>query len=415
MLFLPPRHGKTELTTIRYPVYRLEQDPRLRIIIGAYNHSLAARFSRRSRRIAGARLQLSEERTAAHDWETLAGGGVRAVGVGSGVTGTGADLIVIDDPVKSREEAESPTYRERVWDWYTNDIYTRLEPGAAVILIMTRWHEDDLAGRILASPGAEAWEVVSLPAEAEPGDPLGRPVGSALCPERYDARTLAEIRQVLGRDYVALYQQRPQPRGGGMFRREWFEILPAAPAGGRLVRYWDKAASTKKGSAYSAGALLLEKDRAYYVIDMIRGRWSPLDRERIIKQAAELDRLKFGEVAIWIEQEPGSGGLESAQATIANLAGYNIRAERPTGDKETRAGPLAAQAEAKNVRLIAGPWNHAFLEELAAFPSGVYKDQVDAAAGAFSKLALSNPAAGTIEELTDSLYRSHRRSPLWKR
>lgn len=417
MLFLPPRHGKSELTTVRYPVFRLERDPQTRIIIGAYNHSLAARFSRRARRIAAGRLALSEERAAAHDWETAAGGGVRAVGVGSGVTGMGADLIVIDDPVKSREEADSEAYRERVWDWYTNDIYTRLEPGAGLILIMTRWHEDDLAGRILASPGAESWTVVSLPAEAEEGDPLGREIGEALCPERYDAEALAEIRTVLGRDYIALYQQRPQPRGGGMFRREWFEILPALPAGCRMIRYWDKAATTKKGSAYSVGVLMAEKENLYHVVDVARGRWSPLDRERVIRQTAELDRQRYGEVVIWLEQEPGSGGLESAQATVANLAGFVVYAERPTGDKETRAAPFAAQAEARNVKLIAGPWNGDYLGELASFPAGVYKDQVDASSGAFNKLARALPAAGVIEQLdTDTLYRTEeRRSKLWRR
>jgi hypothetical protein len=131
MLFLPPRHGKTEMTTVRYAAYRLKRDPELRVIVGAYNQILANKFSRKSRRIAEGRIELSRDRTAVEDWETAVGGGLRAVGVGSGVTGMGGNLIIIDDPVKSREEAESEAYRERVWDWYRDDLYTRLEPDGA--------------------------------------------------------------------------------------------------------------------------------------------------------------------------------------------------------------------------------------------------------------------------------------------
>ena len=148
MLFVPPRHGKSEQTTIRYPTWRLERDPTLRVIVGAYNQILANKFSRKARRIAVQRLDLSAERVAVEDWETAQGGGFRVVGVGGGITGQGGDLIIIDDPVKNREEANSQAYRDRVWEWYTDDLYTRLEPGGAIILIMTRWHEDDLAGRI---------------------------------------------------------------------------------------------------------------------------------------------------------------------------------------------------------------------------------------------------------------------------
>lgn len=278
MLFLPPRHGKSELVTVRYPVFRLQRRPELRVIIGAYNQALAERFSRKARRIAAARFALSRDRNTAWEWETQAGGGVRAVGVGGGVTGLGADLILIDDPVKSREEAESRTYRDRVWDWYRDDLYTRQEPGCAVILVMTRWHEDDLAGRILASEEAGAWRVVRLPALAESeaeyrawaemqrerrsvkgagwdpedlesawpaslsppqlslSDPLGRAEGEPLWPSRFPAPALHRIRTALGsRSFAALYQGRPLPAEGGLFRREWFRIVEVLPEAGREV------------------------------------------------------------------------------------------------------------------------------------------------------------------------------------
>ena len=387
MLFLPPRHGKSEMTTIRYPMWRLERDQSMRVIIGSYGQELADTFNRKARRIGEERLELSHERQAANDWHTTAGGGMRAVGVGAGVTGQGGHLIVIDDPVKNREEANSETRRNAVWNWYTDDLYTRLEPGGAIILIMTRWHEDDLAGRILASEEADQWTVVSLPAFAEEHDPLGRTVGEALCPERYDVEALTRIRQTLGRSFYALYQQNPQPLEGSMFKRSWFPIVKvSAQPYGRVQRYWDKA-GTADGGTYTVGVALCLVQGVTYVLDVVRGQWSVGERERTIKQTAYLDRQQYGEnVETWIEQEPGSGGKESARATIRNLAGFTIRADRPTGDKATRAEPYAAQAEAGNVKLVQGQWNGAYLNELASFPVGVFSDQVDASSGAFNKL-----------------------------
>lgn len=653
-LFVPPRHGKSEQVTVRYPVWRLESTPTLKIIIGAYNQTLAESFSRKARRVALARFALSTERATAGEWETAAGGGVRAVGVGAGVTGHGGDLIVIDDPVKNREEANSETYREHVWDWYRDDLYTRLEPGGAIVLIMcmtgntpvlmadgteralrdirvgdqvatydngrlatstvrnhisngadyiykittacgkivhanerhpflveehgelrwlrlkylttahkivtvkgsgasgkgrsvplrtaksplsvgdtaphttarkcgltdidlrrlmlsatgngvsnigmgspvrstmrwwprkmanvlyaisrqatmyerigagscalttatrpvqsegfcativtspwdtlrqrqphsllpntsdftteaiasiepagikevfdiqiertenfianglvshnTRWHEDDLAGRILNSEKGGDWTVISLPAEAEAGDQLGRGIGEALCPERFDLDALADIKTTMGRSYWALYQQAPQPQSGEFFKREWFTFEePRANLDG-AVRYWDKAASADDGD-YTAGVLIGKRGRLYYVMDVIRGQWSTFEREEIILKTAHKDLQRIGpSLRIWVEQEPGSGGKDSAQMTIARLAGFNVRAERPTGDKATRAEPFAAQCEAKFVRLVKATWNDAYLDELCGFPFGKYDDQVDASSGAFNNL-----------------------------
>lgn len=392
MVFMPPRHGKSEMTTVRYPVWRLQRDPSLRVIIGAYNQTLANKFSRKARRVADGRLQMSSERYAADDWETTAGGGVRAVGVGGGITGQGGNLILIDDPVKSREEANSAAYRERVWDWYTDDLYTRLEPGGAIVLIMTRWHENDLAGRILASEDGPNWTVVSLPANAEENDPLGREVGAALCPDRFDESQLAGIRSVLGSwSYAALYQQRPAPAEGGMFKRQWFEIVDAIPANSRFVRWWDKA-GTAGGGDYSAGVLMARSRQGIYcVVDVLRGQWSSHERGNIMVQMAALDSaLTDGNLSIWMEQEGGSGGKESAEASLRLLAGYDVRAETSSGDKSVRAMPFAAQCEAGNVKLLRGAWNAAYIDELTSFPFGTHDDQVDASSGAFNKLALGN-------------------------
>lgn len=394
-IFVPPRHGKSALATIRYPVYRLAQRPDQRVIIGCYNSLLAEKFSRQALRIAGNQnVALNPLRMAAHDWETTAGGGLRAVGVGAGITGQGGDLIIIDDPVKSREEADSHAYRERVWDWYREDLYTRLEPGGAIVLIQTRWHEDDLAGRILASAGAADWTVLSFPAEAEAGDPLGRAIGEPLCPARFDRAALADIRQTLGSwAYAALYQQRPLPAGGGLFKREYFAIVESAPVQAARVRYYDKA-GTVGGGDYSVGVRLAQApDGLFYVEDVVRGQWSALERERIIRQTAELDGRG---VSIWLEQEPGSGGKESAEASIRNLAGFDVHAAPVTGDKTVRAAPFAAQCEAGNVRLVRGRWCSSFIDELSVFPSTAHDDQVDAVTGAFHKLTARQSAVGRV-------------------
>jgi len=171
MVFMPPRHGKSETVTVHYAAWRMEQDPTTSVIIGSHSQKLADRFSRKIKRIAAEpHSALRRRLNTASEWETGLGGGIRAVGVGGGITGFGANLVIIDDPVKSRAEAESKTYRERVWDWFNDDLYTRLEPDAAIILIQTRWHEDDLAGRLLkeSEDGGEHWDVISLPALSEP-------------------------------------------------------------------------------------------------------------------------------------------------------------------------------------------------------------------------------------------------------
>ena len=218
-----------------------------------------------------------------------------------------------------------------------------------------------------------------------------RQVGQPLCPQRYPLKRLRVIERRVGSYFWnALFQQRPGPRDGSFFKRAWFSIVEALPAGCRFVRYWDKAGSADAG-AYTAGVLMaMAPDERSFVVDVVRGQWSAADRERIIVQTASLDRSTYGTVSIWVEQEPGSGGKESAENTIKRLVGYAVRAERVTGAKMTRALPLAAQAEVGNVYLMAGAWNNAYLNELAAFPNGAYKDQADASSGAFNKLARSS-------------------------
>lgn len=387
MVFVPPRHGKTEMGTVRYPVYRMERDPTTRTIVAAYGQTLADKFSRKARKLARQRLSLSEERTAVQDWETTAGGGMRSAGVGGAITGMGAQLIFIDDPVKNRQDANSTTIQEATWDWYTDDLYTRLEPGGAIILQMTRWHELDLAGRILASEDGPNWTVVRLPALAEEDDPLGRSPGQALCPERFNEAKLNEIKRVLRNAFYALYQGTPRAKEGSIFQRDWFQVSPTGPVESEVVARvwaWDFAATEGAGD-WTVGVLMSRtKDGRYWIERVIRGQWAPHKRDaEVMKAAASAPKgTRFH-----VEQEPGSAGKTVAHSFVRMLAGFHATFAPSTGSKAVRAEPYASQAAIGNVVLVKGPWNNAFIEEHVEFDTGSHDDQVDAASTAIELLS----------------------------
>lgn len=389
---MPPRHGKSLTTSELFPAWFLGRNPDKRLILASYAATLSQKFSRSVRNLVSEPryqaifpgLILAPDSRSSSVWDVYGKrGGMIAAGVGGGITGHGADLLIVDDPIKDAREADSALVRDRLWDWFTTTAYTRLHPGGSVLVIATRWHEEDLSGRLKAQSGkggADVWEEIHFPAiDAD---------DNALWSERYPLAELRRIEASVGsRTWEALYQGRPTPPEGGLLKRGWFKIVDASPREGSRVRYWDKA-GTEGGGAYTTGILILKAPNGvFYVEDVVRGQWSEFERESMIRQTAELDRMMYGAVDIWIEQEPGSGGLDSARATIRNLAGFYVRADRPSGDKVIRAKPFAAQAEAGNVLLVRGEWNRAYLEELSSFPYGRYKDQVDGSSGALSKLA----------------------------
>lgn len=399
-VFCPPRHGKSELVSRILPAYYLYLYPDRWAAISSYNANLAATFSRAAR--ARFNLPLSPEQQAAMSWETLRGGGMWAAGVGGTQTGKGFHLGICDDPVKDADEAASPTIQERNRDWWDTVWTTRQEPEAVQLLTMTRWHGNDVAGHVLRS--RKSWEgaaVLHLPAIAEPREhivelyhdmpgleiaPDWREPGAPLCPARYPLEDLYQIRKRLT-DYYwsALYQQRPSVRGGAMFPRAKAHLIPESPIEGvrMRLRYWDKA-GTQGGGAYTAGVkLALLYDGLVVVEDVVRGQWAMHEREQTIRTTAILDGPR---TLVRVEQEPGSGGKDSADATIRNLIGFKVAADRPTGDKTLRAEPIADRWQGGNVRVVSGAWNAAFLSELEMFPSGTYRDQVDALSGAYKCL-----------------------------
>ena len=385
-IFMPPRHSKSETCTVRAPAFLLEHDPQERILVTGYNENMARRFSRKTRTIVKARQPLSKEKSGVDEWETEAGGGLVARGVGTPPTGFGFGWIFIDDPIKKREEAESLTYRDKTWDWYTDDLYTRLEPSGKIVMTLTRWHHDDIAARAIASE-PQKWRILKLPALAEAGDPIGRKLGEALWPERFSREALLRIREVQTKEdgaysFEALYQQNPTPREGAFFKVAQLEIVDALPAGCKQVRGWDFGASLK--GDFSAGVKLARDNQGlFYVVDVQRGQWLPDERNATIRQTAELDGRA---VTVRIPQDPGAAGVDQKQSLTRLLAGFNVKAERVTGDKVTRADSFAAQVNAGNVRLVRGKWNSAFIEELRTFPLGKNDDQVDAVSDAFNEL-----------------------------
>jgi hypothetical protein len=238
MLFLPPRHGKSELGSVQFPAWFLGKNPKKEIICCSYTSDLAVDFGRRVRNLVDSieyknifGVSLSEDSQAANKWNTSDGGSYVAVGVGGPITGRGADILIIDDPFKNRKEADSPLLREQVWKWYLSTAFTRLSPGGSVILICTRWHDDDLAGRLLSQKMGDKWEVVEFPALAiqdeRIGDKFIRKTGEALWPTRYSKEKLEQMRNVLGTyEFASLYQQSPIDEYSQEFKKEWFKYRP---------------------------------------------------------------------------------------------------------------------------------------------------------------------------------------------
>ena len=397
MVFMPPRHGKSETISRMFSAYYLYRHPDRFVGINSYAADLAYTLSRNSRdnftRIGG---QLKDDAAAVKHWETKSGGGLWAAGVGGPITGKGFHLGIIDDPVKNAEEAKSIVIQDRNTDWYMSTFYTRAEPNEAIIIIQTRWDVNDLSGWLLdiEEESPEHWHILHYEAIKEelPEYPTTctieqdtRQIGEALNPSRYTIDKLNKIKGKLG-DYFfgALYQQQPTTREGGMFTRGMFDIVTTVPVGGQYVRYWDKA-GTKGAGDLTAGLLMEKVNDTYYIVDLITGQWEAPERERIIRNTAVSDNAKYGHVVTGHEQEPGSGGKESAQNTTrVTLAGFSSFPDKVTGDKVTRAEPLASQAGAFNVKLLHGSWNRQLLDMFVRFPAKP-RDGVDAASGAFNR------------------------------
>jgi len=433
MIFMPPRYWKSQTASRKFPAFVMGDMPDTRIILTSYGADLATKHSREVRDIIQSEeysqvfgelastsepILLDPESRSAAAWE-LAGhhGGMLASGVGGAITGFGAKLFIIDDPVKNREDAASAQRRDSIYEWYQSTAFTRLEDFAAIILILTRWHQMDLAGKLLRAMATDAeadqWDVLCMPAIALEekqypktleeffdnlangifiplnGDPLGRKPGEPLWPEKHDRDALKSIGANIGEfELTAQYQQMPYSKEGQRYKKEWFKKIAKLPEDVKIVfavRFWDKANSI--AGDYTAGVLMAYcSDGFFYMLDVKRKQAASYERDQMMKKAAKDDREKYGNVKIWHQQDPGSAGKDSAEGTNRVLMGFNAKFETVSGDKTVRSEPLESAFEGGLVFLLMGAWNEDYIDECVAFDRGANDDQVDAGSSCYNKL-----------------------------
>lgn len=385
MIFMPPRHGKSELASKRFPAWCLGRQPNRQIIAASYNSDLANDFGRNVRNLVAEPefsqvfpdVTLAADSQATNRMNTNKGGTYVAAGVGTAVTGRGAHIALIDDPFKDREEADSERRRDLVWDWYRSTLYTRLMPGGAIVLIQTRWHEDDLAGRLLEQE-PDQWEVLELPAIDK--------AGAALWPEWYDIDALQRIKDTIGpREWSALYQQQPQPDEGTFFQRDWFKTWDALPA----MRYYGTSdyAVTDGGGDYTVHRIWgIDAEGALYRVDGWRGQTTA---DVWIEE--KLNLIDKHKPLAWF----GEGGV--IRRSIEPMLKRRMRERKSfcrlewltsAHDKPTRARSFQAMAASGRVYLEPG----ADIAEHLVFPAGKHDDDVDCSSMIGQAIGQAHPA-----------------------
>jgi predicted phage terminase large subunit-like protein len=404
IIAVPPRHGKTLTVSRLYPTWHIGRNPSHRIMAVSYGQSLANRNSRFARNLLRKKqykeifphTKLASDSRSVLSWDiegTDGEGGMEALGVTGASAGKGAHILIVDDPIKNRKMAESLTYRESIWDSFNDDFRTRLEPSGATIVMATRWHEDDLTGRLLKNEPGE-WVVLNLPALAVDEDiegnkfidPLGRNVGEALWPERYNKERLEAIQKKRG-DYSwsSLFQQMPMPSEGGIMKAAWFKpFVRVIPETVRAVRYWDLAMSEKTSADYTVGLRIeLGKNGEHYITDIAR-------------EQVEFGKLPEFIAGVMITDGPSvhqgfedKGFMTRAVKAVAKdprLSKHVIKGYEVDGDKRTRALPFAARAQLGLIHLKQADWSQAYVDEAKGFPYGAHDDQIDASSGAWGMI-----------------------------
>lgn len=403
-----------------WPAWEWQSNPASQFLFSSYAESLSIRDSRKCRQLiqspkyqeqlideeGNLKFSLTSDQNTKIRFENDRGGYRIATAVGGSNTGEGGDKVVTDDP-NNIKKIESEADRKTTNDWWDTVMSTRLNDAktGAFVVMQQRSHTDDLTGHILDKFGDESWHMLVLPARYDRKrsivtfigfeDPRTEE-GELLCPERFGHKEIKDIEKALG-PYQASGQldQNPIPKEGKLIKTENLilekDYNPSFVV--KEVRYWDKA-GTKDGGKRTAGVRMAKmKNGSFVVVDVVKGQWAAGVREQIIKQTAQLD----GEdVDVWVEQEPGSGGKESAENTVRNLAGYNCYVDRVTGAKEVRAEPFAGQVEISNIVVLIREWTQEYVDELSVFDRGKFTDQVDGTSGAFNKLNIVRKIAGTF-------------------
>lgn len=404
---VPPGSTKSTIFSIMYPAWIWTRMATARVIGGSYASPLAMDLSRKNKDVVVSdkysqifsEVELRRDQQAKSYFINSKGGIRYSVGTGGSVTGMHGHFIIIDDPINPEGSVSEAKIKEAN-RWMNETLPTRKVDKAVTptILIMQRLHQNDPTANMLKHSGK--LKHICLPAEAD--DNISPPYllkhykKGLLDLYRLKPTVLEDYKQKPFYAYTSQFQQKPSPRGGNMFKVDRLNIENGAPPLSRfkrIIRYWDKA-GTKDAGAYSAGVKigLDNKDRVW-ILNVTRGQWSTDEREDNIKSVARLDGKK---VIGYVEQEPGSGGKESAENTLRRLPGYMYKADRPTGDKGARAEPFSIEVNKGNVYLVKAEWNDAFIDEMRAFPDSKYKDQVDAGSGACNKLLNTSKEIGVI-------------------
>jgi predicted phage terminase large subunit-like protein len=398
IISMPPRHGKSELASRRFPAWFLGRDPYRQVLFATYNAELAESFGRKVREIM--RLpsfqqvfpgcKLRQGSASANRIETEEGGLGQFVGVGGGLTGKGADLMIIDDPIKGREEADSQSAREKLWTWFTQEAFSRLMPGGRVVIIMTRWHEDDLIGRLTDPTNpcyreelAKKWRVLSLPAIAGHDDPMGRKPGEALWPERFDLEFLNEAKLQDPTGFSALYQGNPTPDDGDFFKREWLKFYQPdqLPRNLRIYVASDHAVSTAQQADKTCLLPIgLDEDDNIWVLPDVW--WRKAETDQVIEGMVELMERRRPSVW-WAERGHISKSIGPFLRKVQQERGvYTVVEEvTPVKDKQTRAQAIRGRMAMGKVYFPKfAPWWGEAEAELLKFPSARHDDFVDALA-----------------------------------
>lgn len=419
IITMPPRHGKSEMASHRFVPWFMGRDPYREVIMSTYNQTFAEDHGRKIREVMLSPEYaqvfpdaiLRKDSKSAERLQTTDGGLAFFAGVGGAITGRGADLFLIDDPIKNREEAESGTIRDQVWDWFSSTAYTRLLPGGRMIIILTRWHEDDIVGRIfnpdyVDPKEAKKWKVLSLQAVAGDKDPLGRAKGEALWPARYPIETLDSIRGVIGpRDWSALYQQNPTPDDGMYFLRTMFKSYQPEELPKELNVYGasDHAVGTsQQNDASVIGCFGVdENDDLWILPDVVWGRLPP--EEQVEAMIEQFKRRK--PIFWWAEKGhiTQSIGPFLRERMNEERAWQSIVDMTPTKDKLSRARSIMARAAVKPIRVPAFmPWWSDALDQLLKFPNAKHDDFVDwlawAGIGLDSVSQLSRPKVAQMRD-----------------
>lgn len=370
IISMPPRHGKSEIISKYFPSWYLLNYPNKRVIITAHSADFAVdRFGRPIRNIVSQfgdqfGVTLAKDSNAAHRFNTNYEGSFNAIGAGGSITGRGADLFIIDDPIKGPEDVISQRSREKMWDWFLTVPMTRLEPNAAMVIVMTRWHTDDLVGRILASEEADEWTYLTLPALDKNGE--------ALWAERYSKEYLEKRRVTLGSYFFnAMYQQNPISNENQIYKEHWWKYYKELPSLKYVVQSWDTAFKDQEQNDYSACTTMGANDTGYYVMDVFRTK---LEYPQLFKRVVAMAD-KYHPNLIVIEDKASGQSLIQSLKSETRLP---IKAIKADSDKVLRAHIATPTIEAGKVFLPErAEWLNDFLTEMNAFPLSANDDMVD--------------------------------------